>query len=234
MEAYMDNMIVKSFPDESHTKKLSQVFTVFRKYNMCLNPRRKNSQWNEECEKASQALKTFLKEIPLLTRFDTGEPLYLYLEVSHYVVNAVLIKKVDQTDRPVYYLSKVLQRTEARYLYTEKVALTLCSRRLSKWAIKLSEHGIHFEPRRAIKGKALTDFIVECTNALGLKHDPSRWILFMDGIMYAKGCRVGVVLISPKKEVLKYSLRSTFSISDNIVQYEALVAGINLAKKLKV
>lgn len=39
MEAYVDDMIVKSLEQESHVEKLSQVFKVFRQYNMRLNPR---------------------------------------------------------------------------------------------------------------------------------------------------------------------------------------------------
>ena len=38
MEAYVDNMIVKSQEKESHVKKLAQVLEVFRQYKMRLNP----------------------------------------------------------------------------------------------------------------------------------------------------------------------------------------------------
>ena len=44
----------------------------------------------------------------------------------------------------------------------------------------------------------------------------------------------GVVLISPKKEVLEYFLRFTFPSSNNMTKYEALLARMKLAKKLEV
>lgn len=44
----------------------------------------------------------------------------------------------------------------------------------------------------------------------------------------------GVVLISLEKEVLEYSLCFTFLNSNNTVEYEAFLAGMKLAEKLKV
>ena len=38
MEAYVDDMIVKSTKEESHIEELKNVFNVMRKYNMRLNP----------------------------------------------------------------------------------------------------------------------------------------------------------------------------------------------------
>ncbi|XP_052171652.1 uncharacterized protein LOC127787632 [Diospyros lotus] len=119
-------------------------------------------------------------------------------------------------------LRQILQRLE-------------CSGRLTKWAIELSEYDISFEPRKAIKGQALADFIVECTRLLGAKEVcMNEWMLFVDGSSNTKGSGAGVVLISPKKEVLEYSLRFTFPRSNNAAEYEALLAGMKLAEKLEV
>ena len=38
MEAYVDDMIVKSKNEEAHVEKLKKVFDVMRRYNMRLNP----------------------------------------------------------------------------------------------------------------------------------------------------------------------------------------------------
>ena len=43
-----------------------------------------------------------------------------------------------------------------------------------------------------------------------------------------------MVLISPEKEVLEYSLRFTLPSSNNVAEYEALLAGMRLAEKLEV
>ena len=198
MEAYVDDMIVKSRKGESHVKKLSSVFEVMRKYNMRLNPGKcsfgvesgkflgylitqrgieanpakvqaildlkspssvkevqsltgklaalnrflsksaeknlpffktlrggKKFEWTQECEKAFEELKDYLRKIPLLTRPEDREVLYMYLGVSKATLSAVLLKKEGLVDKPIYFVSKVLQGAESRYSHAEKVALAL-------------------------------------------------------------------------------------------------------------
>ena len=43
---------------------------------------------------------------------------------------------------------------------------------------------------------------------------------------------VGVVLIPPKGEMLKYAVRLQFPATNNEVEYEALLTGLSLAKAL--
>ena len=59
-----------------------------------------------------------------------------------------------------------------------------------------------------------------------------EWKLFVDGALSMRGSGAGVVLISPFEDVIEYSLRFSFQSSNNIVEYEALIAGIKLAKEL--
>ena len=49
----------------------------------------------------------------------------------------------------------------------------------------------------------------------------------------SQGNGIGVVLISLEGEALEYSLRFAFPNSNNIAKYETLIAGMNLAQKLK-
>ena len=42
----------------------------------------------------------------------------------------------------------------------------------------------------------------------------------------------GVVLISPEKETLKYTVRLQFAVTNNEAEYEALLTGLSLAKAL--
>ncbi|KAK3037910.1 hypothetical protein RJ639_031801 [Escallonia herrerae] len=55
----------------------------------------------------------------------TGEDLFLYLSISEVAVSTVLIREEEGKQRPVYYISKVLQDVETRYLRIDKVALAL-------------------------------------------------------------------------------------------------------------
>ena len=122
------------------------------------------------------------------------------------------------TDQP---LRQILQKPEY-------------SRRLTKWTVKLGEFDIQFKPRQAIKGQALADFIVECTHTQeDLKEENAEeWKLFVDGASNTQGSGAGVVLFSPFEDVIEYSLRFSFKSSNNIAEYEALIAGMKLAKEL--
>ena len=58
-------------------------------------------------------------QAPMLTASDPEEDLFMYLLVSNYVVNAVLLR--DQgVQHPVYYISKTLVNAETKYLPLKK------------------------------------------------------------------------------------------------------------------
>ena len=59
------------------------------------------------------------------------------------------------------------------------------------------------------------------------------WTVQIDGSATKKVGGVGVVLISPKKETLKYVVRLQFPATNNKVEYEALLTGLSLAKALE-
>lgn len=54
-----------------------------------------------------------------------GDPLYLYLATSDRAVSAVLILEDAGMQRPVYYVSRMLQGAEVRYTTTDKIVLAL-------------------------------------------------------------------------------------------------------------
>ncbi|KAI5343261.1 hypothetical protein L3X38_011137 [Prunus dulcis] len=144
------------------------------------------------------------------------------------------------TNQPLRY---VLQKPET-------------SGRLVKWAIELGEFDIHYKPRPAMRGQAVADFLSEFTEpqASATTHlitepnpSPSQdqtptentldltqplWTLFVDGSSNAQGCGAGLVLVSPDKVTLEYALRFNFQASNNEAEYEALLAGLRLAKEM--
>ncbi|KAK2996329.1 hypothetical protein RJ639_026105 [Escallonia herrerae] len=85
----------------------------------------KDFEWTEECQKSFEELKCYLLSPPLLTKPITGEDLFIYLSISEVAVSTVLIREEEGKQRPVYYISKVLQDVETRYPRIDKVALAL-------------------------------------------------------------------------------------------------------------
>nr|GEW60933.1 hypothetical protein [Tanacetum cinerariifolium] len=61
-----------------------------------------------------------------------------------------------------------------------------------------------------------------------------EWVLYTDGASSVKGSGAGLVLISPTKTEYTYALRLNFESTNNQAEYEALLAGLRIAKKIRV
>ena len=91
----------------------------------CLLKKQTNFEWTEEYERAFQDLKKILIEPLVLSKLRNGEPLYMYLSVTEKSISLVLVKGDQKQQKPVYYVSKALQRAKVRYPKIEKLAFTL-------------------------------------------------------------------------------------------------------------
>ncbi|KAK3039603.1 hypothetical protein RJ639_029302 [Escallonia herrerae] len=72
-----------------------------------------------------EELKTHLSSPPLLSKPFPGEDLLIYLSVTEVAISTVLIREEDGVQKPIYYVSKVLQDVETRYPKIDKIALAL-------------------------------------------------------------------------------------------------------------
>jgi len=107
--------------------------------------------------------------------------------------------------------------------------------------MELAENEIVCEPRGPIKAQALADFVAELTvpqvtdesERIEKKLD-STWLLSVDGASNLKGSGVGVVLEGPGGVLIEQSLKFSFKASNNQAEYEALIAGMLLAKEMGV
>jgi len=70
-------------------------------------------------------LKEYLASPPVLCKPLVGTPLRLYFVVTERAVSAVLAQDQDQAQKPIYFVSKVLQGPEVRYQALEKAALAV-------------------------------------------------------------------------------------------------------------
>ncbi|XP_065020515.1 uncharacterized protein LOC135645761 [Musa acuminata AAA Group] len=107
---------------------------------------------------------------------------------------------------------------------------------LLKWAVELGEHDIQYIPRTAIKAQAVADFIAELTPSTGEELEPPRetWTLHVDGSANAKGAGAGLVLVTPDGRSIERSFRFGFRATNNEAEYEALLAGLQLALEMRV
>ncbi|GJX68463.1 reverse transcriptase domain-containing protein [Tanacetum coccineum] len=116
------------------------------------------------------------------------------------------------------------------------------SGKLAKYVVKLRAYNITCVPQNAIKGQVLADFINEIPVAtkhleicsLTNEESSEELTLYMDGASSLKGVGAGLVLIDPSGTEYTYAIRLTFSSTNNEVEYEALLAGLQIARKMKV
>nr|XP_027126139.1 uncharacterized protein LOC113742510 [Coffea arabica] len=129
-----------------------------------------------------------------------------------------------RTDQPI---RQILVRPEA-------------SGRLTKWAVELGEYDLSYEPRTAIKAQAIADFLAELTftegrestSAIAEVSTPHLWMLYVDGSSNGDGSGAGLLLEGPQGEVCSYALRFDFPATNNEAEYEVLIAGLQLARRL--
>ncbi|GJU77249.1 reverse transcriptase domain-containing protein [Tanacetum coccineum] len=121
------------------------------------------------------------------------------------------------------------------------------SGKLAKYCIELGAYDITYELHSSIKGQVLEDFINEVSvgsDALVPRRTPytvdqqtvckEEWVLHTDGASSIKGSGAGLVLMSPTKTEYTYAMRLNFTGTNNQAEYEALLAGLRIAKKMKV
>ncbi|XP_047151087.1 uncharacterized protein LOC124823012, partial [Vigna umbellata] len=95
------------------------------------------------------------------------------------------------------------------------------------WAVEFSEFGLRYEPRGSIKGQHLADFVAELPLAVN-----DEWNLYVDGASWRSVSGASIVLEGPNGFLLEHSLVFKFKASNNQAEYEALVAGLELARDM--
>jgi ribonuclease HI len=61
-----------------------------------------------------------------------------------------------------------------------------------------------------------------------------HWKMHFDGSKMRGGLGAGIVLTSPKGDRLEYVLQIHFTASNNVVEYEALIHGLQLVKGMGI
>jgi hypothetical protein len=123
---------------------------------------------------------------------------------------------------------------------------------IAKWVTKLAEFQLEFQARHAIKSQVLADFIVEWTPPRSAPGGPDpdsdptpaeprapvftepHWTLFFDGSARQQAGGVGVVLIDPSRDQVKYMVHLEFKATNNMAEYEALIFGLSVALSLEI
>ncbi|KAK6139045.1 hypothetical protein DH2020_027212 [Rehmannia glutinosa] len=116
--------------------------------------------------------------------------------------------------RPYFLEHKVIVLTN--YPLKQVLHRPDTSGRMIKWAVELSQFDIIYEPRTAIKGQALADFVAEFTPSIQLEvMEDQEWKLFVDGSSTAGRAGGGIVIIDPNEKCYCSAVRFQFPATNN-------------------
>jgi len=81
--------------------------------------------WTKECEEAFTKFKEYLASPPVLGKPVPGTRTRLYCSNTNQAISSVILQDQDKVQKPIYFVSKVLQGPEIRYQAIEKAALAM-------------------------------------------------------------------------------------------------------------
>ena len=118
------------------------------------------------------------------------------------------------------------------------------SGRLTKWTVELSEYDITFQLRIALNSQVLAEFIANFAPNVTPQADKellnltersnSKWTLTVDRSSNVNRASIGLVLTLPEGDLIQQAIRYGFRATKNEAEYEALIAGLNLAKDMGI
>jgi len=82
------------------------------------------------------------------------------------------------------------------------LSLPILNGRIGKWILALSEFDLRYESTKSVQSQAVADFIVQHRGSELSMVDLVPWTLFFDGFSCGNSSGIGVVLISPRGQIL--------------------------------
>ena len=138
-----------------------------------------------------------------------------------------------------------MQRQVLTQQYVKPMCSSICykkpilSGRIGKWAYALIEYDLAYEFLRSMRGQIIVYFTVE--HRINYKHDLevgyitcTPWKLYFDRSVCDDGQRISVVLISPSGGIFQFSNRSKEDCTNNQIEYEALLYGLEFLQSMGV
>ncbi|GJT27645.1 reverse transcriptase domain-containing protein [Tanacetum coccineum] len=85
--------------------------------------RKKDFTWTREADKVIEEMKRYIEKFPTLVAPKARENLIVYLAASKECISVVLMAKRGKDQRPIYFVSRVLQGAELNYPIMEKLVV---------------------------------------------------------------------------------------------------------------
>ncbi|XP_058725925.1 uncharacterized protein LOC131597235 [Vicia villosa] len=175
----------------------------------------------KEHQEAFEKIKEYLMKPPILAPHVRSRPMRLYITASDSTIDRMLVQENDDgVERPVYYLSRMLNGLETS--------------RIGKWALALTEYSLTYAPLKAMKGQVVAYFLVDHSMVSMPQNyvDLVPWKLNFDGSSHKNGRGIGEVIISPNGIPVEFKYLIDGVCTNNETEYESLITGLELLLEL--
>nr|KYP50706.1 Retrotransposable element Tf2 [Cajanus cajan] len=218
MEVYVDDMVVKTISATDHASDLAEVFAQIRKHNMRLNP--------EKCVFGvrggrflgfmitSRGIEANPEKCEAIIHMQSPQSVKEVQRLAGRLVSLSRYQMVEKLAlalvtaarrlRPYFQSHQVVVKTD--YPIKQILRKPELAGRMIAWSIELSEFGIRYESRGPLKAQY--------------------------GSSNSKGGGAGIILEGPNQITVEQSLKFGFKATNNQAEYEALLAGLRLARDL--
>ncbi|RDX93897.1 rnhA, partial [Mucuna pruriens] len=172
---------------------------------------------------------------PILMKPTPGIPLVIYISVVEEVVSVMMatlaLVIASRRLRPYFQGHLIIMRMNLPI--KQVLRKPDLAGKMVAWSVQLSEFDISYESRGHIRAQALAEFVTKMTTGSLEAKISGRWLLLVDKASNQVGSGTRVILEGPNGVLIEQSLHFEFKASNNQAEYEALLAGIGLAKELE-
>ncbi|XP_059658532.1 uncharacterized protein LOC132304840 [Cornus florida] len=143
----------------------------------------------------------------------------------------------------IYMFPVVMYIVSQTNLIKYMLSRPLITGRIGKCSLALMEFSFKYIPHKAVKGCALAEFLVDhpsteittemCDEVDSLYLERSSWTLLFNGSCISHGGGAGIVISSPRKRKTSFSFFLDCLCTNNQVEYESLIIGLEILLEMK-
>ncbi|GJS76624.1 reverse transcriptase domain-containing protein [Tanacetum coccineum] len=230
------------------SKSAEKSLPFFKTLKKCT--KKSDFQWTQEGEIAFKQMKKLIAELPMLAVLkEKGGANHIPSHGQGSYQRSLNYRKGRQEIVSVLCEPCPTRARDQLHLYG-KTGISLAQRkqtaekisgRMLKWKFELEGYDIQYRPMTSIKRQILADFIIERPNEEFLDEpmaEPEElsepWTLFTDGSSCIDVSGAGLILTNPEGVEFTYAMRFRFEATNNEAEYEALIAGLQIAKQMGI
>ena len=123
----------------------------------------------------------------------------------------------------------------------------MVSSRIARWIVLLQQYNLAYVSQKAVKGQALANFLANHPAPSDWEFSDDfpdedvfyievmpPWMIFFNGAARREVTGIGVVFVSPQRQILLYSFTLSEFCSNNVAEYQALIIGLQMAIEMGI